>query len=81
MNCLAWIPFMEPINWFHSWWYLLLLPLAFGLSMAYKAIRVPNLKQYWRQVTLMTSQIVLGVIALGIVLVLFVQFAIPALTN
>ena len=81
MSCLAWIPFMEPINWFHSWWYLLLLPLAFVLSMAYKAIRVPNLKQYWWQVTLMTSQIVLGVIALGIVLVLFVQFAIPALTN
>ena len=81
MSYLGWIPFMEPINWFHSWWYLLLLPLAFGLSMVYKAIRVPNLRQYWWQVGLMTSQIVLGVIALGIVMVLFVQFAIPALTN
>ena len=81
MSYLGWIPFMEPINWFHNWWYLLLLPLAFGVSIVYKAIRVPNLRHYWSQVGLMTAQIVLGVIALGILMVLFVQFAIPALTN
>ena len=81
MNWLAWIPFLEPINWFHRWWYLLLIPLAFGISVAYKAIRVPALKGYWWQVGLMTTQIVLGVLGLGILVALFVQFGIPALTK
>ena len=81
MNWLAWIPFLEPINWFHRWWYLLLIPLAFGISVAYKAIRVPNLNRYWWQVAIMTTQITLGVTAVGIALALFVQFAIPALTR
>ena len=81
MNWLAWIPFLEPINWFHRWWYLLLIPLAFGISVAYKAIRVPTLKGYWWQVALMTTQIVLGVLGLGILVALFVQFGIPALSR
>ena len=81
MNWLAWIPFLEPINWFHRWWYLLLIPLAFGISVAYKAIRVPTLKGYWWQVALMTTQIVLGVLGLGILVALFVQFGIPALSK
>lgn len=81
MNMLAWIPFLEPMNVFHQWWYLLLLPLAFGLSVAYKAIRVPSLKLYWWQVALMTIQIVIGVAALGALVALFVQFAIPYLNG
>ena len=78
---VAWIPFLEPLNLFHQWWYLLLVPLAFGLSVAYKAIRVPNLKLYWRQVAVMTTQIVFGVAALGVLVALFVQFAIPYLNG
>ena len=81
MNMLAWIPFLEPINLFHQWWYLLLLPLALGLSITYKAIRVPTLNSYWWQVALMTTQIVCGVAALGVLVALFVQFAIPFLTR
>ncbi len=78
---MAWIPFLEPLNLFHQWWYLLLIPLAFGLSVAYKAIRVPNLRLYWRQVAVMTTQIVFGVAALGVLVALFVQFAIPYLNG
>lgn len=81
MNLLAWIPFLEPINWFHQWWYVLLLPLGFGLAVTYKAIRVPSLRLFWRQVLVMTTQIVLGVVALGALIALFVQFAIPFLTQ
>ena len=81
MNTLGWIPFLEPMNLFHQWWYLLLLPLAFGLAVTYKAIRVPTLKFYWWQVALMTAQIVCGVVALGVLVALFVQFAIPFLTR
>ena len=45
---LAYIPFLMPINALQEWWYLLLLPLAFGISMIYKALRMPTLERYWR---------------------------------
>ncbi len=81
MNWLAWIPFLEPMTWFHRWWYLLLIPLALGISIAYKAIRVQTLRGFWLQVLIMTSQIVLGVVALGLAVALFVELAIPAITS
>lgn len=68
----AYIPFVNPINLFHEWWYLLLVPLAFGISVIYKAVRLPALEQYWRQVLVMTLQIVLGMIGLAIVVVVIV---------
>jgi len=74
---LAYIPFLDPINFFHDWWYLLLLPLSFGLSVIYKAMRMPKLVRFWREVTVMTVQIVVGMIALAIGVSLFVQVVIP----
>jgi hypothetical protein len=76
---LAYIPFVYPIQIFHDWWYLLLLPMAFGISVIYKALRDPTLEHYWRQVTIMTVQIVTGMIALAIVLVILVQVIVPNL--
>lgn len=76
---LAYIPFIEPINVFHTWWYLLLLPLAFGISVIYKALRVYDLNSYWRQVVVMTLQIILAMIGLTVALVLLVQVVVPLL--
>ena len=76
---LAWIPFVTPMNWMQSLWYLLLIPLAFGISVAYKAMRVTHLRTYWSQVGVMTVQIVLGIAALGVLLMLFVRYILPAL--
>ena len=77
MTVLTYIPFLFPINFFMVYWYLLVIPLAFGISMIYKAIRMRNLSGYWRQVTMMTTQVVLAIIGLAIVLNVFVQFVIP----
>jgi len=77
MMALAYIPFVTPMQSVYMWWYLLLIPLSFGISVVWKAIRVPNFDDYWRQVVVMTVQIVLAMIALAVVLGLFVQFAIP----
>jgi len=74
---LAWTPFINPINAFHQWWYMLLLPLSFGISVIYKAIRMASLEGFWRQVALMTAQIVLAMIGLAIIVALIVQWAIP----
>ena len=73
IRSLAYIPFLDPINFFHTWWALLLLPLAFGISVIYRALRVPDLDLYWRSVGMMTLQIVFWMAALGVGLVVLVQ--------
>jgi hypothetical protein len=76
---LAYVPFLDPINLFHDWWYLLLIPLSFGISVIYRALKVPNLDRYWRSVFTMTAQITLAMVALGIGLVVLVVLILPLL--
>jgi hypothetical protein len=76
-DLLAYIPFVHPINFFHEWWYLLLVPLAFGISIIYKAVRLPALEHFWRSVAVMTLQIVLAMLGLAIALVVLVQVIVP----
>lgn len=75
----SYIPFVHPINLFFTWWYLLLIPLAFGISVIYKAMRVYDLSTFWWQVAVMTVQIVLAMIGLAICLVILVQVVVPLL--
>jgi hypothetical protein len=76
---LAYIPFIEPLNIVHTWWYLLLIPLAFGISVIYKALRVLEFETFWRQVVVMTAQVVAAMIALALALVFLVEWLIPRL--
>ena len=48
------IPFVDPINVFHVWWYLLLIPLSFGISVVYRALKMRDLDRFWRAVAMMT---------------------------
>jgi hypothetical protein len=73
---LAWRPFLDPMN-LHTWWWAFLLPLSLGISVAYKAVRVDDLKDWPRQVAVMTAQIILGMILLGIAAYLFLAFVLP----
>lgn len=75
MNLLpAWTPFIDPlpVN-FHDAWWILLPPLALAIAMTYKAVRLNRLDAYWKQVGIMTAQIVLGMIALALALHLLVE--------
>ena len=76
---LAYVPFFSPINFFQTWWILLALPLALGISIIYKAMRYRVYRNYWRQVAVMTVQIVLGMAGMMIVLYMFVDFVVPLL--
>jgi hypothetical protein len=78
-SMLSYIPFVYPINAFHAWWYLLLIPLSFGIAVIYKALRVHDLNSFWREVIIMAIQIVLAMIALAIGLVILVQVIVPML--
>jgi hypothetical protein len=78
MNALiSFIPFISPVNFFQTWWYLLVIPLAFGVSVIYKAIRLPRMDAYWLQVWLMTGQIVLVMALLAIGIAVFIQLVVP----
>ncbi|MHC5007352.1 MAG: hypothetical protein ACYTGF_08365 [Planctomycetota bacterium] len=73
------IPFVDPINVFHVWWYLLLIPLSFGISVVYRALKMRDLDRFWRAVAMMTVQIVLVMAALAVALVVLVELTIPLL--
>ena len=76
---LAYVPFLEPISALQRWWYVLLVPLAFGISVIYRALKLPTLDGYWQAVALMTLQILLWMAALAVGLVVIVQVFIPLL--
>lgn len=69
---LAWRPFLDPLP-LEQWWYLLLVPLALLISIGYKAVRVGDMRRYWRDVVIMTAQVILVMILLwiGAYLVIF----------
>ena len=76
MNLIAYTPFIDPIN-AHNWWYLLLIPVALLISIAYKAVRVESMKDYPKEVAVMTVQIVVVMMLLGVASFLFVEKVLP----
>jgi hypothetical protein len=78
---LAWTPFLEPMNAMQSIWYLLLLPMSFGIVVVYRALREEIYATYWRSVLVMTAQIVFGIAAIAVALAIFVQYVVPLLNQ
>lgn len=74
----SYIPFIDPID-AHAWWFLLLLPLAFFISMVYKAIRLGRLDRYWEQVMTMTFLITFGMILAGGAFYVVIQWIVPTI--
>ena len=77
---LAWRPFLDPIVWFHDVWWLLLIPLSFGVAMIYRAVRLPTLEHYWRLVVSMTIQTVIAMILLAAFFYALVEWFVPLMT-
>jgi len=76
---LAWIPFVQPAPGASAWWWLLVLPLSLFVSMTWKAVRLPTLDGYWKAVSRMGSQIILGMIGLFVALALVIRVLVPLL--
>lgn len=73
---VAWRPFLDPLP-LHNLWWVLLFPLALGVSVAYKAVSVPDMDRYWPQVARMTIQIIVGMLALAAALYVFIEVIVP----
>lgn len=86
---IAYTPFIDPID-LHGAWFVLLIPLSLGIAVVWKAVRLPDepaqsgkhvfpLRKYAVEVAVMTVQIILGMIGLGLLIYLIVQHAAPLL--
>ena len=78
-SLLAWTPFLQPAPGVQHWWWLLVIPMALGVAMAYKAIRVRNLGDWPKAVVTMAAQIVAAMIAIAVGLYLLVIVLLPVL--
>ncbi len=55
---LAWRPFLDPIA-IDRYWLLLILPMALGVAIVYKALRIDDLRQLPRKAAGLAAQIIL----------------------
>lgn len=75
---LPYRPFLDPAPLpVHTRWYLLLLPMAFGVAVVYKAVMLQTMERYWRQVSYLTAQIIVGMILLAIASYVLVLWYVP----
>lgn len=77
---LAWRPFIDPVD-AHDWWFLLLFPIAFLVSLSWKAVRVDDVKRLPRPVLVMTAQVVLAMLGLGFAAFVGLVFVLPLLAG
>lgn len=75
-SVIAYIPFVDPID-AHRWWFMLLIPMAVGVSMVYKAVRMRSLDRYWRHVVTMSATIIIGIILLGAGTYVLIEWIVP----
>ena len=78
---LAWTPFLQPAPGVPNWWWALVLPLAFLMSMTWRAIRETDMSRYWPSVLRMSAQIVLGMVALFVALAVVVRVVVPMIPS
>ena len=65
-------PFVSPMPvW--DFWYLLIFPLCLAVSIVYKAMKLPDMRQVPKQSLLITAWIVLGMAIAAAVLVVIVK--------
>ena len=77
----GWIPLLEPLPGVQASWLWLLPILIFGISMMYKAVRVADLATYWREVGIMTLQVLLAFLGLAVGIFILVQWIVPVLPS
>ncbi|MBX3354192.1 MAG: hypothetical protein KF724_00665 [Phycisphaeraceae bacterium] len=79
MSTIAWIPFVSPMPSAGALWYLLAVPLVFCVAMVWKAVRLGSMERYWAAVVVMFVQVIVGMIALGLALLILVRLIVPLL--
>jgi hypothetical protein len=77
-GALSYRPFIDPVRApVHTHWYVLLIPMSFGIAVVYKAVMLRTLDRYWHEVLYLTVQIIVGMIMLGLASYLLVMKFVP----
>jgi hypothetical protein len=69
-------PFIDPLTIDAGWFYLL-IPLSLCISVAYKAVRVHDIRTLPRQALAMSMQLILGIIAIGALAYIVIEKLLP----
>ena len=78
-SVLAWKPLLQPAPGVERWWWLLVIPTAVGVSLAYKSTRTRELANLPREVVRMSVQIILAMVGIALFLYLLVIVLLPRL--
>ena len=81
MTTLAWIPLIDPLPGVQANWIWFVLPLVLGIAMMYKAVRVPTLDRWPREVGVMVFQTILAFVGIAVALFIVVQVLVPLLPS
>lgn len=76
---LAWQPFLQPAPAVDRWWWLLVIPMAIGVSLAYKSTRTADLARLPREALRMSVHIVGAIAGIALFLYLLVIVLLPHL--
>jgi hypothetical protein len=77
-SALPYRPFIDPVRApVHTHWYVLLIPMSFGIAVVYKAVMLKTMDRYWHEVLYLTIQIIVGMILLGLASYLLVMKYVP----
>ena len=76
---LAYTPFLEPLPLPAGAWWLTIIPMAFFIAVAYKAVRRNSLNGFWKSAAMMAAQIVFFIALAGFAVHAVVEWAVPAL--
>ncbi|MFK7959697.1 MAG: hypothetical protein AB8G96_04160 [Phycisphaerales bacterium] len=80
---LAYVPFLTPINALQDPWWVTLVPFSILISAIWKALRVRDLAStrdlptYARDVAVMATLMIGGMVALGLLLGVLIEVLIP----
>ncbi len=76
---IGWIPFLHPAGSLGNLWWLLMIPLILGISIAYRATHDASIDQFWTRVFVFVTKSTLAMGSLALVMYLFVYWIIPIL--
>jgi hypothetical protein len=76
---LAQIPFLAPFTALGVYWWILMVPLVFGIAVVYRATHDASLDRFWTRAGLFTVKSMVAMMGLALALYLFVYLVIPIL--
>jgi hypothetical protein len=77
MSGFAWVPFVTPLPGVWDVWYLLLIPMAACVAVAYKSLKVSRPSEIPKAATILAVWIVTAFVAAAVGLYLLVEYVAP----